>query len=786
MNPMTREPKEIIAALLGEIDGPGAPRRFSAQRMVPPDDLHLEVRGVGPLRLPVPDEQAALLCQVGRPALYGKGEETLHDPGVRDTWEIPLSRVRIDKRRWNKTLLSVLDALRADLGLPPGCHLGAELHSMLVYAPGQFFLPHQDSEKQDEMIGSLVVTLPASFTGGSLIVEHDGQRTTTRGSKQSLSFLAFYADCHHEVKPVTSGYRTVLTYNLLLHEDGPGTAAPDVDPEVVDDLAALLGAHFSQPTPPRWPGDRSAGNVPVRLVYLLDHEYTERGMAWPRLKSVDAGRAAVIRAAAELADCDAVLGLAEVHETWSATDEDVRSGRHRSARGGWDDDDDEDEVTDDADYVLDELIDSDTDVRCWMDPASPGNGPVALPAATSEVCASTPSGQLAPHTSEHEGYMGNWGNTLDRWYSRGAVVIWPRANAFVVRAEADPAWALDSIATRLRAGQLGEARQLTASLEPFWASVTRTALASPAVEVALWVAGELQDPALAALVLGPLGLEDLGQSHAVALAGLLDAYDASYVARLLDRWAARRSTPPGAPAPRTDWMVSLPAICKALTKRGASGSTMAALMLQVTWRQLATAIDGSLALSAPSKRAHALAEKVPALTAVLHGLAVIGANDQRDEVISFCRAGGEPMLPCVIGALRAAATLRPGVRRAAGLDDLAARCSERLTARLAAPVRERDDWSIRPPDGCGCELCSRVAHYLSDRTRRVLEWPLAKDGRQHVHALIDRAELPVSHVTRRTGRPFTLVLTKTDALFEAEEQQRSRDRADVAWLRRSL
>jgi hypothetical protein len=36
--------------------------------------------------------------------------------------------------------------------------------------------------------------------------------------------------------------------------------------------------------------------------------------------------------------------------------------------------------------------------------------------------------------------------------------------------------------------------------------------------------------------------------------------------------------------------------------------------------------------------------------------------------------------------------------------------------------------------------------------------------------------------TRRQGRPYTLVLTKTDALFERERQQRKHDTADLAWL----
>lgn len=48
----------------------------------------------------------------------------------------------------------MLDEIRADLGLPDTTSLRAELHSMLVYEPGQFFAPHQDSEKHDAMIAT--------------------------------------------------------------------------------------------------------------------------------------------------------------------------------------------------------------------------------------------------------------------------------------------------------------------------------------------------------------------------------------------------------------------------------------------------------------------------------------------------------------------------------------------------------------------------------------------------------------------------------------------------------
>ena len=55
--------------------------------------------------------------------------------------------------------------------------------------------------------------------------------------------------------------------------------------------------------------------------------------------------------------------------------------------------------------------------------------------------------------------------------------------------------------------------------------------------------------------------------------------------------------------------------------------------------------------------------------------------------------------------------------------------------------------------------------------------------RGHVHQRVDLNELPVRHQTRRTGRPYTLVLSKLPTLFEREEQARRQDDADLRWIR---
>jgi hypothetical protein len=166
----------------------------------------------------------------------------------------------------------------------------------------------------------------------------------------------------------------------------------------------------------------------------------------------------------------------------------------------------------------------------------------------------------------------------------------------------------------------------------------------------------------------------------------------------------------------------------------------------------------------------------------LEAAAGTGAGKLRDEAVGFVREQDDEVIACAIPALRAARKLSVDSRRDGGFDDLAASCAARLTARLGRPARADDDWSITPAGGCTCELCGTLDAFLRDPAARTLEWPLAKERRKHIHYRIDLAELPVRHETRRQGRPFTLVLTKTQALFEREQRARKQDEADLAWL----
>src|SRR6266571_6667873 len=758
-------PRERLARVL---DGSQAPGAFSAQLSVPARDVQLTVAGAGPISLPVKAPQAKRMIACARPARFGRGEQTLMDLTVRDTWEITPDQVTLTGLAWD----AILTEVRDELGLPARARLRAEPHALLVYGKGQFFLPHQDSEKDDAMIGTLVVTLPSSHTGGELIVAHGSESVAYRSPKDSLSFVAFYADCRHEVKPVKSGYRVTLTFNLLTYGDRTGTAADQPAAE----LTRCLTEHFTTRAPRRYgTGDL---DPPHRLVYLLDHEYTERGLSWNRLKGADTQRAALLRAAAGQADCEAVLALAEVKETWDCYPSEDQWDDHGYYGEG------EDDYGHDPDpdgYELTDLIDSEISLGWWTSPSGKGGESISLHVPDSEVCATTPSVELKPYESEYEGYMGNYGNTMDRWYRRAAVVVWPRERAFAARAEASASWALRELRARIHAGDLTGARAAAESLAPFWDSTARAK--PPLLESALDVATSLDERSAAALLLRPFRIESLAPEHATAVADLVARYGEPWTSTVLDGWlGSRQSWAYQGDGDRLGWIRSLPPLCDALRDTGEPGAAAARRLLAASWRWLSDEIRVWVSSSPAKYREERLGLLGNPLARLLEATAGIGEIELRDAILAVLREHGDNVLGCLIPALRASTALSQGKRRASGLDTLARDCAERLGEIIGSPPRDEDDWSVPSPPGCGCDLCGTLSEFLTSGSRRSFGWPLAKEKRRHIHTRIDTAELPVRHETRRTGRPYTLALTKTGELFERERRARHRAVTDLAWL----
>ena len=370
----------------------------------------VEVKGLGRLSFPVTAAQAkSLVRMAAEKAPFGRGEKTVLDESVRKVWQVPLSAFTLTGNGWNRALNDVLDQVRKDLGCGDAV-VEAELYKLLVYAEGGHFQAHRDTEKTGGMFGTLVITLPSEHTGGYLWIRHADEEVCLdlrpyEGSE--IRFAAFYADCEHEVAPVEEGHRICLVYNLLKRRGNMPTAPAD-DRTVVRAAAKALQ---------EWAVvNRDPEEVPRKIVYLLEHKYTESALSFHALKGEDEALARVVRVAAEQAGFG--LHLAMVHiEDYGYFEDFFDYGVEP------DEFDMENAIVEDREVFLDD----------WRDVTDEpvGYGKMRFDPAEDLL----PAGALDHESPDEENYHGNTGNegaSFDRAYLRAALALWPKADGAAI------------------------------------------------------------------------------------------------------------------------------------------------------------------------------------------------------------------------------------------------------------------------------------------------------------------------------------------------------------------
>ena len=153
-------------------------------------------------------------------APFGRNEKTVVDTTVRSCWQMDPEKITIsDHDTWNKAFNDLKAA--ASTVLAPGLKphkVQLRLYKLLVYEKGSFFLPHRDTQKDENHFGTVVLSLPVKHKGGELFVRHNGQERCYNLDPGRLTakcqWAAFYTDVEHEIKEITSGHRITLVYHL--------------------------------------------------------------------------------------------------------------------------------------------------------------------------------------------------------------------------------------------------------------------------------------------------------------------------------------------------------------------------------------------------------------------------------------------------------------------------------------------------------------------------------------------------------------------------------------------
>lgn len=741
---------------LKKIDRPGS---FCASGDVRLTHPGLDVKGVGPIGLPLSAAQAKELKKRCKQAPYGKGESTVVDTSVRRVWRLDPGEFSLTNEDWGEALAEIVGRAEEALGLEKE-RLECHLYDLLLYEPGSFFLPHRDGERLNRMVATLVITLPSAFRGGELVVRHDGEeRTIDFGGKSSrslrLHYAAFYADCEHEIRRLEEGYRLSLIYNLTLSKAGKKISAPH-EREHVDAVREILRD---------WAHDEPDG----KLVITLDHQYSEAGLTWDTLKGSDRVKARVLCEAAKDAGCKAYLSLVTFHESGAAEYADpgeMYSRRRRRSR-------DEDELDGASEYEMIEVFDSSLVAEHLRD-----QGGVVLPVAQIEIDLDEDD-LLDPEAltkvkpkEEFEGFTGNEGMTLDRWYRHAAILVWPERRHFDVLCEQNAPSVvplLTEMVAQWRRASGAEAKvlkaqcmELASRIVAYWPERRHEFLADevPGAPHLLTAIVHIGERKLIKQYLEEVISRDDRADPGEGLVAACEEHGwKTFEGQLLS--ICRRSS-------RGALERNVRILEEICTARPRKKEGHAALC-----RALAREVVSSLVELDQSKGSMEWAwrdlDRGGLLAALVRALVASDQPKFLERLLSHALAHSTkyPLVKAHVGALE---RLEPWLQKnleppCPAVLSWIGSCRERFEALTAKEPEEPTDFRRPAAARCKCVHCKELNHFLADPREEVHGFREVQQVRKHIEAEVQVKECDVVCKTERRGSPHLLVCTKTKASF---------------------
>ncbi len=756
-----------LEAVLSDVKHPG---NFFVAGVMELPMPRVEVEGVGTLSFPIPRAQIEAMVRRATQAPYGRGEETIVDTSVRNVWQIPPDAVRISGKSWASSFQAVLSKVTAGLG----CHdaaVSAELYKLLIYDRGGFFLAHRDTEKTEGMFGTLVLTLPSAYRGGALRIRHASREVTVETNAtdpSELSFAAFYADCEHEALPVHEGNRVCLVYNLIQErtKSRPRVpTAPNYGSHVAQ-AAALLKAYWSAP------------DAPLKIAWLLDHQYSPAGLSFSSLKGADAAKAQLLIQAAGQARCVAHLGVVHIGETGGAeADEDYYSSSRRNRFRDYSHHDEEEKNGDeDASFTAITLDDGWRYLDEWRDTEDRAVEFGRLPLTERELL---PAGALDEEPPDHKRLTeasGNEGATYERSYRRAALVIWPKQYTMDVLLGGGVVAALPYLKRLAAGGKSARPEAIVAAqrLVEAWST--------GAERVDRYAIG-IQAPGAsdrASMIAALVELNAPAELERFIREVVTSAYEGSENVALLASVSVLGD-------PRAAAVVSALVEARMANRPGACAELLLALTADrpASFRQVAeAAVAGLDRIGLPESRPDVFVgwepkERRPLAPEFIEHL-LSGLRRLEDgELIGVAarKIASRPgvfnpttlVVPAIERIQAQGDRMPPAVDQA--VQHLWSSAAEFLLLRSEIPPLPPQDWRLHQELSCTCADCTELQAFVRSPAERVHRFRVKKERRGHLHRMIDQNRLDMTHVTERVGSPQTLVCTKDRRTFQARMKE---------------
>jgi predicted 2-oxoglutarate/Fe(II)-dependent dioxygenase YbiX len=746
--------KELLD-LLEEIEKPGD---FCTSGTIEPCFPGLEVSHVGSIGFPLTENQAKEIIQQCSQAPYGRGEQTIVDTKVRSTWQLEPQQFQLKNPEWDIKVRNVVEKIKEQFGLTRSS-VSYELYKCLLYEKGDFFSIHRDTEKSENMFATLVIVLPSEHEGGELIVYHEGEQKKFSFGKKSqynIQYAAFYADCKHEVTPVTQGYRLCLIYNLALSGKQPQPLAPKGS-EIVENVTQAIKTWASK-------------SEQDKLAILLEHHYTQAGLSFYGLKGPDRAKAQILVRAALAANCKVYLGLITLWESGAADAYDY------------------DDYSKDADnYEMEEVFDQSLTIDTWVNTDDKPEALGEISINEDEIIAETSIGESEPDEQEIGGYTGNEGITMDRWYHRAAIIIWPEHVHFRILCQAGQEFSVPQLKEMVQkwrtSGQNHKSEQwqqcqlLAREIIKHWATSLRQSYnylsnKEPGILKEMFnLLITIGDIALIKLFLKDILSKQFSGREGQEIILICQHHGwTTFQDELSEMVSSQEFTK------NINFVQILEQLCLHNEKSDSDWLTLCQKLSRNT-------IDAIKEYDVQETRKTGKdSDKIILIESLFKALSIINETTLLEDAVKhFINETKQyqihQVLIPVLKNLFSWIKEHPHIKSPYLI--LLEYCIVELKKAVSIIIEEPKDWMQYIKLSCKCADCQQLQSFLTDPETRVSHFRVKKERRQHLHNQINTHVPDMTHVTQRKGSPYTLVCTKTRDTYHKQLKQRE---VDIALL----
>jgi hypothetical protein len=390
-----------------------------------------------------------------------------------------------------------------------------------------------------------------------------------------------------------------------------------------------------------------------------------------------------------------------------------------------------------------------------------------------------------PSEEDFEGYTGNAGMTLDRWYRYAAIFIWPESRHFEVLCSNDSrnaVPALGQMVAKWRKAKGADAAALKAQCIEFATAIlaewpeerhARTYREETEKSDPLKILAELDEPRLIRGFLGDVLVKDASADPGDSIAAICQKHGwETFQPELLT--VMKNTTK----VTMERNVGLLEQISSARPRKGGGWDELCKCLAS----ELVPAIEAlDRAKSSTDWQARDV-KRDDLLAGLARSLLITGQCEGLSRFVAHALAL-PTLYPLTTAQIPALESLRPWLKKNVkkscdGLTRWVVACREQLESLTAQEPQKPADYRREAPITCKCPECAEMKRFLQAPGEAVHRFSVREERRNHLSGVIHDRHLDLDSRTEKKGSPYTLICTKNTNSYQAtlKEYQRNLER----------